>query len=41
VTDFNEEDIRNKEEELRGDWRKLHNEDFHDSCSQDIIRLIK
>jgi len=30
-----------KEEELIGDWRKLHNEDLHDSCSPDIVRLIK
>jgi hypothetical protein len=30
-----------KEEELIRDWRKLLNEDLHDSCSPDIIRLIK
>jgi hypothetical protein len=30
-----------KEEELIGGWRKLHNEDLHDSNSADIIRLIK
>lgn len=30
-----------KEEELIGEWKKLHNEDLHDSSSPDIIRLIK
>jgi hypothetical protein len=30
-----------KEEELIEDWRKLLNGDLHDSCSPDIIWLIK
>ena len=31
-----------KVEELRGHWRKLHNEELQDLyCSHDIIKLIK
>jgi hypothetical protein len=31
-----------KRDELTGGWRKLHNEEMHDSyCSSSIIRIIK
>jgi hypothetical protein len=31
-----------KRDEVKGDWRKLHNEELHNLyCSSDIIRLIK
>jgi hypothetical protein len=31
-----------KRDEVTGDWRKLHNEEFHNSCSSpNIIGMIK
>jgi hypothetical protein len=31
-----------KRDEVTGDWRKLHNEEFHNLCSSpNIIRIIK
>jgi hypothetical protein len=30
-----------KEEEITGDWRKLHNEELHDLCSRFIIQMNK
>jgi hypothetical protein len=31
-----------KREEVAGDWRRMHNEEFHNShASPDIIRLVK
>jgi hypothetical protein len=31
-----------KRDEMRGDWRKLHNEELHNLySSQNIIRMIK
>jgi hypothetical protein len=30
-----------KGDEVIGDWRKLHNEDFHNLFSPNIIRMIK
>jgi hypothetical protein len=30
-----------KRDEVRGEWRKLHNEELHDLYSPSIIRIIK
>jgi hypothetical protein len=31
-----------KRDEVRGDWRKLHNDEFNDLyCSPNIVRVIK
>jgi hypothetical protein len=30
-----------KRKEVRGDWRKLHNEELYDLCSPNIIQVIK
>jgi len=31
-----------KRDEVTGDWRKLHNEEFNDLyCSHNIVRVIK
>jgi hypothetical protein len=31
-----------KREKVRGGWRKLHNEEFHNMCSSpNIIKVIK
>jgi hypothetical protein len=33
---------RPKRKKITGDWRKLHNEEFHDFyCSSDIMWVIK
>jgi hypothetical protein len=37
-----EENIKTQGKNVPGEWRKLHNEDFHDLyCSPTIVRVIK